>query len=97
MILPHSPKEADVPKMKWNAYLTLPMTVCLMLLTLAGCGRRGPLETEPSKGTNQPLSMNPSESSQPQKPTQTTNIDGTKNPGSTTRGVKKPFPLDPLL
>lgn len=82
-----------------QASIALPLSLCLIAFGLSGCGRRGPLESDTSKNAPATMTMNPSASASVSHNSSASpsTLDGTKPASSTSRGVKKPFPLDPLL
>ena len=69
-------------------------------LTLAGCGRKGPLDP-PTSNTNAPLASAPAptdtEAENAAKPSVYNSTYGTETGPVAPRGAKKPFILDPLL
>jgi predicted small lipoprotein YifL len=72
----------------------------VVALSLAGCGRKGPLDLPPtSTGPNGPMAAAPtdSEAEAASKPSVFNPNYGTDAPPSAPRGKKKPFVLDPLL
>jgi predicted small lipoprotein YifL len=82
---------------KPKSFIIVPTLLCIIALSVSGCGRRGPLETDATKNTSTPLSMNPSSTPQDKDSSQSLNLDGTKTTSSKSHGAQKPFPLDPLL
>jgi predicted small lipoprotein YifL len=69
-------------------------------LSLAGCGRKGPLDLPPtSTGPNGPMAAAPtdSEAEAASKPSVFNPNYGTDAPPTAPKGRKKPFVLDPLL
>jgi predicted small lipoprotein YifL len=68
-------------------------------LTLAGCGRKGPLDLPPTSSAPLASAAVPvdSEAEAAAKPSVFNSTYGTDAPPSAPRGAKKPFVLDPLL
>jgi predicted small lipoprotein YifL len=69
-------------------------------LTLAGCGRKGPLDP-PTSSANIPLASAPAatdtEAENAAKPSVFNSTYGTDAPPVAPKGARKPFILDPLL
>ncbi len=72
----------------------------LVALTLAGCGRKGPLDP-PTSSTNTPLASAPAstdtEAENAAKPSVFNSTYGADARPAAPRGERKPFILDPLL
>jgi predicted small lipoprotein YifL len=72
----------------------------VVALSLAGCGRKGPLDLPPtSTAPNGPMAAAPtdSEAEAASKPSVFNPNYGTDAPPTAPKGRKKPFVLDPLL
>jgi len=79
---------------RWTVIL-----VAVSVLTLSGCGRKGPLDLPPTASTAPGNGPAPTDTAQQQASTPSVFNPsyGSDAPPAATKGPKKPFILDPLL
>ena len=74
------------------------MLLAAVVLTLAGCGRKGPLDLPPAATPPSSAAMQgDTDAEQANKPTVFNPTYGTEASPAAPKGPKKPFVLDPLL